>query len=341
MRIPTPKKLSSGKWYIQIMVDGERRGKTFDTPEEAQFWAAGVKTKCRELQKPVRRMTFGEAVDRYIENKSLVLSPSTVAGYKRIKKNLMPTISKTLLPDLSQQKIQRWVNALVKEGKTPKTIANAHGLLSAVLAEYKPEMPLRTALPSKIKTEIIIPSEAEVKAIVKTCKGTKYELPIMLAIWLGLRCSEILGLRWTDVEGEYLCIRRAIVAGENGPVEKGTKTYSGVRRVHLSPYLLSLIQAQPNVGEHIINLSGHAVYSGFVRICEKAGVRHFRFHDLRHLNASVMLAEGVPDKYGMKRMGHATNNMLKTTYQHTIKEKELAYDRKIDSHFESLFGLDG
>jgi integrase len=55
------------------------------------------------------------------------------------------------------------------------------------------------------------------------------------------------------------------------------------------------------------------------------------------MNASVMLAEGIPDKYSMKRMGHATNNMLKTTYQHTIKEKETVYDQKIDARFEELF----
>lgn len=83
-------------------------------------------------------------------------------------------------------------------------------------------------------------------------------------------------------------------------------------------------------------MSGKAIYSGFSRICEKEGLPHFRFHDLRHMNASVMLANGVPDKYSMKRMGHATNNMLKTVYQHTIKEKELAYDEMIDGYFEKL-----
>ena len=68
----------------------------------------------------------------------------------------------------------------------------------------------------------------------------------------------------------------------------------------------------------------------------KSGVPHFRFHDLRHVNASTMLAVGVPDKYSMKRMGHATNNMLKTTYQHTIKEKEAEYDQKTENYIESL-----
>ena len=49
-----------------------------------------------------------------------------------------------------------------------------------------------------------------------------------------------------------------------------------------------------------------------------------------------MLAVGVPDKYSMKRMGHATNNMLKTTYQHTIKEKEAECDQKTENYIESL-----
>lgn len=337
MKIPEPIKLPSGKYRIQIMVDGKRVGNTFDTPEEARFWASGIKTKMVEAQKPVRKLTVGEAADRYIESRSEVLSPSTIAGYKRIRKNLMKDIENIVLADLTQERVQRWVNRLSREGKTPKTIANAHGFLSPILAEYKPEMALRTTMPQKVKTEIEIPSEADAVAIANACKGTKYELPIMIAIWLGLRASEIIGLRWDDIDGEYLQIRRAIVAGENGPVEKGVKTYSGTRRIHLPSYLLDLIQEQPRANEHIVNLSGHALYSGFVRICEKAKVRHYRFHDLRHFNASVMLAEGIPDKYGIKRMGHATNNMLKTTYQHTLAEKEKAFDKIIDGHFEELF----
>lgn len=87
-------------------------------------------------------------------------------------------------------------------------------------------------------------------------------------------------------------------------------------------------------------MSGKAIYSGFSRICEKAGVPHYRFHDLRHTNASIMLASGIPDKYSMKRMGHATNNMLKTTYQHVIKEREAEYDQQIDDYFKDLLPPD-
>lgn len=334
MRLPEPKKLPSGNWRIQVRVDGKRIGRTFPTKEEAEYWAAGLKTKIMEENRSPWKMTVGAAVDRYIESKSSILSPSTVLGYKRTKKRMEDIIG-VQLNDLTQEKIQRWVNQLSK-GHAPKTVANAHGLLSAVLKEYKPSMALRTTLPKKVKVEIQIPSEAEIKAIMNGCRGTRYELPIMLAIWLGLRESEILGLEWKDIDGDYLKIRRAIVMGENGPAGKSTKTYSGTRTVHISKYIKELLDKQEQKGDHIINLSAKAIYSGFSRICQKNGIRHFRFHDLRHVNASAMLAVGVPDKYSMKRMGHATNNMLKTTYQHTIKEKEVEYDEKIEEYIGSL-----
>jgi len=335
MKLPQPKKLPSGRWYIQVMVDGHRRGQTFDTEKEAVYWAAGIKTRAREAERSPMSLTVSAAVDRYIESKDAVLSPSTIRGYRQTRDNLMEGIALVKLGDLTQEKVQRWVNSLARE-KSPKTVSNAHGLLSAVLKEYRPSMALRTTLPQKVKPDIQIPSEAELKAILAEAKDTKYELPIMLAAWLGLRQSEILGLTWDCVDGGMLHIRQAIVMGEDGPVEKGTKTYSGTRTLRLPGYLKDLLAAQPRRGEHIVRMSGKAIYSGFSRICKKAKVPHYRFHDLRHANASIMLASGIPDKYSMKRMGHATNNMLKTTYQHVIKERETEYDKLVDNYFKDL-----
>lgn len=339
MKLPQPKKLPSGRWYVQVMVDGRRKGRTFDTEKEAVYWAAGIKTRAKEAEKSPLSLAVAAAVDRYIESKDAVLSPSTIKGYRQVKDNLMGGIAQAKLGDLTQEKIQRWVNSLARE-KSPKTVSNAHGLLSAVLKEYRPSMALRTTLPQKVKPDIQIPSEEELKAILAAARGTKYELPIVLAVWLGLRQSEILGLTWDCVDGDTLHIRRAIVMGEDGLVEKGTKTYSGTRALHLPEYVKELLEAAPHGGDHIVRMSGKAIYSGFSRICEKAGAPHYRFHDLRHANASIMLASGIPDKYSMKRMGHATNNMLKTTYQHIIKEREMEYDHLIDEYFEDLLAPD-
>lgn len=338
MKIPKATKLPSGNWRVSIMLAGERVSITRRTKQAAEREAAALKSGLKSVQSKTS-LTVTEAFDRYIESKSSVLSPSTIAGYRRIQKNLLPPIADIPLSVLTREQVQRWVNQLAQQGKKPKTVANAHGLLNAVLASYRPDMTLHTTLPQKVKADIHIPTEAEITAIFAAAKGTKYELPIMLAVWLGLRASEICGLRWEDIDGEYIMIRRAIVQGENGPVEKGTKTYSGKRVIHLPPYIASLIQAQDHSQEHIVNMSGHAMYNGFERICAKAAVPHFRFHDLRHLNASVMLAIGVPDKYAQERMGHATNNMLKTVYQHTIQEEQQKFNVEIDRRFEALFDL--
>lgn len=70
MRLPEPKKLPSGNWRIQVLVDGKRVGRTFPTKEEAEYWAAGLKTKIMEENRSPWKMTVGAAVDRYIESKS-------------------------------------------------------------------------------------------------------------------------------------------------------------------------------------------------------------------------------------------------------------------------------
>lgn len=96
----------------------------------------------------------------------------------------------------------------------------------------------------------------------------------------------------------------------------------------------------PHTSDHLTELTGHAIYCGFSRICEKAGVPHYRFHDLRHVNASVMLEAKIPDKYSTKRMGHATPNMLKTTYQHIFREDERLYDDAIEEGLEAILHPD-
>ena len=60
----------------------------------------------------------------------------------------------------------------------------------------------------------------------------------------------------------------------------------------------------------------------------------YRFHDLRHYHASIMLALGVPNKYAMERMGHATDNMLKTVYQHTMQDKQQEIARQLNRYFD-------
>lgn len=331
-KLPTPQKLPSGMYRCQIMVDGERVSVVDESPAVAQAKAVALRAGLIEKEKSGPSMTVGQAIDRYIESKDAVLSPSTVAGYKRVRKNALQELMSEKLSDLTQEDVQKAINKMARE-KSPKSVRNAHGLLSAILTEYKPDMVLRTTLPQKRKYDVAIPNDDDIGRIIAVAAGTEMELPVLLAIWLGLRVSEIIGLTWDSLEGDMIHIKSAIVDGERGPVEKGTKTYCGDRKIRLPNYLKELIEVQPRDGTHIISLSRRAISGRFETICKRAGVQHFRFHDMRHANASIMLALGVPDKYAMERMGHATSNMLKTVYQHTMRSKQDEVADVVDSYF--------
>lgn len=334
MKVPKAVKLPSGQWRVQVMVERKRVSVTAPTEKEAVAKAAAIKAGMAQAAKRPEALTVGEAIDRYIESKNTVLSPATVAGYKRIRQNALQGIMDMKLTALTQEKIQREVNAMAKD-KSPKSVRNAHGLLSATLAEYLPGMVLRTTLPQKRRYEAAIPSDEDIEKILEVSNGTKMELPILLAVWLGLRASEIRGITWDCVSGDILHVKQAVVQGEDGPKLKGTKTYSGDRKIRLPEYIRSLIEVQPHNSDYVVCLSGQAMYKRFSRLCEKVGLPHYRFHDLRHANASIMLALNVPDKYAMERMGHATNNMLKTVYQHTMKSKQDEVADLVDSYFAS------
>ena len=311
------------------MVHGERVSITEDTEKKAIAAAAALKAGGKRQART--NLTVGEMIDRYIESKDSVLSPSTVAGYRRIRKNAFQELMKIPGDALTQDAVQRAVNRMAKD-KSPKSVSNAHGLLSAALGMYRPDFVLHTTLPQKQKKEIKIPEMEEIKKIVAQAIGTKMEIPVLFAVWFGLRASEIRGIRWEDVTGSVLQVNKAIVEGEHGPELKTTKTVSGNRKMLIPPEIMEVINRQPRQTEYIVNLSGQAMYKRFSALCKKAGVPHYRFHDLRHTNASIMILLGIKGKYMQERMGHATDHMIRNVYGHTFSDERIDTDKKVN-HF--------
>lgn len=335
MKMPKAIQLPSGSWRVQILMDGKRIGITEPTEEAAVLKAMGIKHGADQYKKEPLSITLDEAYTRYIESKDTVLAPSTVAEYKRMQRNDLQLLMKTPLRAITQEKVQREINKIAKE-KSPKYVRNVHGLLCSVLKEYNPNLVLRTTMPQKIRYDAKIPDKTEIQQMMQFVRGTTIELPVYLSVWLGLRSSEIQGLRWDAYTGDTITVKEAVVIVDGERVSKGTKTYSSKRTITVPPYIRSTIESQPRSGEYIVTQTRDHIYKKFSRLCKNNGLPHFRFHDLRHANASVMLAIGIPDKYAMERMGHATNNMLKTVYQHTMDEEKTQMWDAIDGYFESL-----
>lgn len=268
---------------VPDLVDGQRISVVDEAPAVAQAKAVAMRAGLIDKKKTGPSMTVGQAIDRYIESKDAVLSPSTIRGYKSLRKNVFLPIQDISLHALTQDAVQRFINALAKD-HSPKYIANTHGLLSAAVTAYRPDMILGTTLPQKEKKEINIPTMEEIQFLAGKAEGTKFELPFLLAAWMGLRTSEIRGLTWDCIHGNILHIKQAIVEGEDGPVLKSTKSYSGNRKIRIPPYILELIDQQPHRDEYIVHYTRNALYNHLRRMCERYGLPHYRFHDLRHPN---------------------------------------------------------
>lgn len=336
----TARKLPSGSWRVQQFIDtvnGKRIYKSFtaNTKKEAEYDAAEYVKNYRRMQSPAQ-LTVGEAMDRYTENKSAILSPETIRGYKKIRKNTLQGIINTRLSDLSQSAIQTAVNEDAKR-LSPKSIRNAHGLLSSVIAEFYPDFNLNTKLPQKVKTTISVPHTDVVHAMLEGGKETLVGTIVLLGAVLGLRRSEMCALTWADIDikGKLLTINKAIVQNDKKEwVLKNPKSYAGSRTVSMPEMAVDYLQTAPRTSDRVVPITPCAASNRFRRFAKKHGTST-RLHDLRHYNASIMLALGVPDKYAMERLGHATPHMLKNVYQHTLSDKQAEIAGQIETFFSN------
>lgn len=335
------KQLPSGKWRVQVFAGKDANGKnqyksfTETTERKANLAALEWQEHYKEVTSDTAKMTVGEAIEAHIASQNNILSPSTIAGYHRIKKSHLQGIIDTKLLKLTEKNINDEANK--EAGKySAKTVYNAFGLLSTVIKKYRPDFKYNVKLPTVYPTITEIPMDEDLRKIYALAYDTEMELPILLASWLGLRVSEIRGMRCAKMGNGKVIVEKAIVQGEEGPADKGTKSKKSTRVLELPEYIQARMDALiTDNREFVTELSGQAIYKRFVRLCEKAGVGPFRFHDLRHTNATVMLEENVPDKYIAERGGWGTE-IYKKRYEHTTVAKHLSVNEVIDKRFEKI-----
>lgn len=332
---PTARQLPSGSWTCRVRVDGRDVSVTRPTKAEAQAEAMAIKHGLKAPDTPRVTMTLAEAYAAYLTSREGVLSPSTVAGYKRLERNTFQRLMPMQLSAITPELIQREISAMVREGKSPKYVANAEGLLSSVLKQAMPGKQFNLRLPPKRKPNLRQPDDKEIGAIMAAFRGSAVELPVLMALWMGMRLSEILGARHEDIDGGKLHICRAVVLDENNqPAEKDSaKTYAGDRWVSVPGYIAQLIAATGRDSGPLVTFSGAAIYKRFVRTLDRAGIPRCRFHDLRHINAAVMVRLGVDSKYAQERNGWASDRMYKQVYAYAMSDQMAAINESIDGYF--------
>ncbi len=335
--MPKIERMPSGSYHARVSMGKDQNGK--------RLYISITKPSKKEVEKAIRalesernyhksnNLTLGQAMENYVDNKRHILSPSTIAGYEQIIRLRLPEIQAANLYKLTEEDLQRAIN-LEALKLSPKTVANISGFLSAVLATYRPGFQYNITIPRKTRK---LKELSDPETIMQAVHNTPVELPVLLAMWLTLRMSEIRGLRRCDIKDNILTINQVkLTINGVDVIRTQAKTANSIRRLRLPPYILELIAQLPPEQEYLCPASAASIYKRFSRILETNNLPHMAFHDLRHLAASVMVQLNIPDKYAMERGGWSTDNTLKSVYQHTFSSERQHIDNIIDEYFGNI-----
>lgn len=321
----TAKKLPSGNWRIRVYDKLTHSYKSFTEPTKKAAEKAATNWLV-ERDIDADHLTFKQAAEQYIDAKRTTLSPKTIEGYELIVKNNIKRFNNMDISLITPLMVQDWVNELTVS-KAVKTVYNMYGFFKSVMSYHDIPIKLKKiTLPQKTRTFKRIPTAEEV---IEAFKGSDIELPVLLAVWCGLRMSEILGIRRQDIEGDILTINQVKVRVKGKwIIKKQAKTTKSKRQIKLPQQILDLIPDQ----DPVIPFGYDAIYDRFHKVID-----YITFHDLRHVNASVMAALNIPDLYAMERGGWSNTMTLKQVYQQTFTVERQRVDQIIDKYFSEIY----
>lgn len=332
----TAKKLPSGNYRVRAYdkATGKYKSFTAKTKKEAELMAAEW---LNSTQQSEDEKTFQQAAEEYIEIKTPVLSPTTIHEYKSELRNHFDRFANMRLNDITPQLVQDWVNSIAVV-RSAKTVRNVYGFFTAVMTYHDVDIKLgKIRLPQKTRTFKSLP---DAETVIELFRGTDIEIPVLLAVWGGLRMSEIQGIRCKDIAGDILTLSQVrVMVGNKLTVKKQAKTYKSNRQVRLGKPLVELIDAlELNPDDYVVQYNPKRIYDKLVKITRSAGYC-ITFHDLRHISASVMAKLNIPDIYAMERGGWSNTSTLRSVYQQTFDDDRQRVDKVIDDYFQRVYDM--
>lgn len=306
-------------WRVQICVDGQRMNITGATKKEAIGKATAIKTGVMEY-KQMHRMTVADAIDDYIE--SAILAPATCYAYRNAKKAL-PKIMELDINAVTEAKVQKALKDYNHSENTAKLLAS---VICVALDAQGVRLNKR-----KIRIEPDPPKEQtylqpdEVPKLLEAAKGTRYYVPIMMGIFLGMRKSEVLGLQWNAVDFEHKTITIKTIlsrSAEKGSylIKQGAKSRAGNRTIECPDIILNELNKLERVDDLVFHIPPSRLPAAMKHLCKKAGVTTTTFHGLRHTNAAIMHFLGVSDLDAIRRNGWSSVSIYHNLYAYAFKD---------------------
>ena len=314
------------------------------------------------------KTTLKEFLEQWLEDYVWSnLAPRTAEGYETIiRRHLIPQLGHITLTQLKPEHLQKYYADTLAHGRcdgngrlSPQTVRHHHMTLHCAL-----ENAVRWGLLSRNPADAVSPpryqrtefhtlNEGDIPVLLEAAKSTPYYAVFHLALYTGMRRSELLALRWCDVD-LLLCqvsVSRTLHRLRDGRIIYGTpKTAKGRRLIALSPAaVLTLrehkVQQEANRAlmgiplndDDLVfsNPSGEpllpdTVTHAWVKLVRRTGLEGIRLHDARHSHASLLLKQSVHPKIVQERLGHASIQITLDTYSHVAPGLQEAAAARFD-----------
>ena len=304
------------------------------------------------------RMTVQQLYDEYILAKENEVRYSSLVKIKNcITKGVLPTLSDKQIAKLTVKQMQEWKNETAKIGFAQTTLRNYYGefrqmLNYAVKMGYIPKSPLtivgnfKESFELKPKDKIqYYTAEQFIKFITEAKKAAQekgtinewsYYVFFNIAFYTGARKGEIYALKWSDIDGNIMHIRRSIAQKYGkGNIETPPKNKSSYRDLQIPAPLMEILLEQKerqlqdeNFTEEYRICGGidcirdSTVTNKNVEYANKAGLPHIRVHDFRHTHATLLVNEGINIQEIARRLGHSNVEITWNTYSHLYPREE-------------------
>jgi integrase len=305
------------------------------------------------------RQTVAAFLTRWLEGVKIDRTPNTHSCYERaVRLHVNPHIGGIRLQQLEPMHVQGLYATLAKKGASPRLRQLVHAVLhKALKTAVKWRMVRSNAAdavdrPNVARKEMHVPTPEQMHALLDAARTHRLYPLIALALTTGMRQGELFGLEWNDfdLDAGTVFVQRTLEELQGKFRLKAPKSAAGRRRIELPAVAVAALRehrkamlAEGHIAGPVFcdGDGGYLRKSNFIRrvyapLLKAAGLPHFRFHDLRHGHATMMLALGENPKVVQERLGHAQISLTLDTYSHVLPTLGREAADRIDAAFRKV-----
>lgn len=307
------------------------------------------------------KTTLAEFLERWLRDYAKPnLSPRGFERYAGIiRKHITPDMGSLMLTQLRPEHLQKHYTASLNNGLSARTVRYHHAVIHKAL-----QMAVKWGLVSRnVADGVDVPrarhpemqtwDENDVTRFLEAAKDSPYYALFYTALYTGMRRSELLGLKWGDVDFilSQVYINRSLHHLKDGSyVFTQPKSAKSRRTIALPPSAFLVLKDHhkkqkleravlgiPLTDDNLVfsqfngkPLRPNTITRAWAMLVARAGLKVIRLHDARHTHASLMLKQGIHPKIVQERLGHTSIQITLDTYSHVVPGLQQAAAERFD-----------